>query len=187
MGDDRIMSENLFMHFKKLPEDAKAYLKAVKKHLCLPPSLAKDALRPLIQVLTGCQASYDALVEDMGTPKAKAEELNRSVPGYLYRKSQWRRPCMVLGIFSLLRSIYLAVILGLFHFALTNPQITFGLNDPAASVAIIGGADGPTAIYVTSMPQYTTALSLLFWLAMAILGFWGYYHLRHVRSPLSRS
>ena len=180
------MSENFFLLINKLPGDAKSYMKAVKKHLCLPPSLAKESLKPLFQLLKGSQASYDDLVEDLGTPKARAEELNRSVPGYLYRKSDWRKPCMVLGIISLLRSIYLASVLGLFHFAMANPHITFGFNAPAASVGMIGGADGPTAIYVTSMPQYTTALSLLFWLSMAILGFWGYYHLRHVRSPISR-
>ena len=51
----------------------------------------------------------------------------------------------------------------------------------AASVGIIGGADGPTAIFISSAPGLSPGLKILLWLSAALLGFFLYRRLRYVK------
>ena len=86
------------------------------------------------------------------------------------RKSKWRWLCFFIGVLCLI--IFLAGgITGL---------LTWFANLSAPSVGVIGGADGPTAVYVSASPG-TDQRSLLaagILLIMAILGFYKLSHLK---------
>ena len=55
--------------------------------------------------------------------------------------------------------------------------ITFAENQ---SVGIIGGADGPTAIFVTQAPEHG-AYSMLMSALIMVMGMIGFYYLGHMR------
>ena len=101
---------------------------------------------------------------ELGTPAAAAAELSEQMADFTYQKSPWRWACFALAVVCLLVLIH-GGIRGLLAAALT------GAN--SASIGIIGGADGPTSIFVTTAPgqlQYTYTFTGLL-LAMGILGF----------------
>lgn len=81
-------------------------------------------------------------------------------------KSPWRfvfAACAVYGAAELLGSL----VAWLMYLFLSDPFLTAG---EAASVGIIGGSDGPTAIFVTTpgWMSYVIPITLL------IVGIWGY-------------
>ncbi len=80
------------------------------------------------------------------------------------RKSPWRFPFLVLAIIG-----FFLIVLLLFSFVPISTEV--------ASIAIIGGADGPTAILMTGF-------SFLEWLIPLLLvlgGLTGFYLLGHIR------
>jgi hypothetical protein len=87
---------------------------------------------------------------------------------YTYIKSPWRWVCLAIIIGCILSLTFggtLGVLLHVFNAALTD------------SVGIIGGADGPTAIFITTSPDYQeyiwyqAGITVLI-LVMSVLGFW---------------
>jgi len=144
------------------------YLRAVRRRLNMPKQL-KD------RVMTDFTSSIEArkeegqeeaeILKDLGSPKAAAKELNEQMQDYTYQKSPWRWACLGLAIFSGLCLAYkglAGLLLALFNKAHN------------ASVGIIGGADGPTAIFVTTNPNaqfFPSAGIYVLLLAMGIVGF----------------
>lgn len=85
---------------------------------------------------------------------------------YTYRKSPWRilfALSAVLGGAELVGSL----IAWLLYLATSDPYFAVG---EAASVGIIGGADGPTAIFVTG-PNWASYILPVIMLIVGILGF----------------
>lgn len=102
--------------------------------------------------------SDQAIMAELGTPDEVAAQFNAAFAGS-GRPSRWR------WIFVILAAAVLSAVLGS-HVAeaLAARQ--------AASLGIIGGADGPTAIYVTSKPVTGwTSLVFLPWLLGCAAGF----------------
>ena len=90
---------------------------------------------------------------------------------YTYRKSPWRWACLLLAAVSGLTFLCKGIM------NLLVAAITFAENQ---SVGIIGGADGPTAIFVTQAPgaaNYSMLMSGLI-LVMSVIGF---YCLGHIK------
>ena len=89
------------------------------------------------------------------------------------RKSPWRFVFLLLALaagYDLLGSV-LAV------FLLLRMGDPVGTVSEAASIGIIGGADGPTAVFVTySAPNYVQLLAAVLLLAVGIVG---YCRLKH--------
>ena len=87
------------------------------------------------------------------------------------RKSPWRylfAACAVYGGIKLLGGIWVNLIyLGVRLWDKLSPQ------SMAVSVGVIGGADGPTAIFVTTPPWVQYLLPLV----MLIVGIWGFIRL----------
>lgn len=144
------------------------YLRSVRRRLNMPKAL-KD------RVMTDFRSSVEARLEDgqsietilaeLGSPRDAAAELNRQMQEYTYKKSPWRWGCLVLAVISGLCLAYRGLP-GLL-------AIAFNKLHNAASVGIIGGADGPTAIFVTTSPDallYSYGMSALL-LVMGIIGF----------------
>ena len=144
------------------------YLRAVRRRLNMPKAL-KD------RVMADFLCSIDArkedgqreelILEELGKPKQVAKELNRQMQEYTYRKSPWRWGSLGLAIFSGLCLAYKglpSLLLVLFN------------NTHTASIGIIGGADGPTAIFVTNTTTgqfFPSAGIYVLLLTMGIVGF----------------
>ena len=143
------------------------YLRAVRRRLNMPKQLKDRVMNDLISSVEA--RKEDGMTEadifaEFGTPKAAAAELNQQMAEYTYRKSPWRWLCFALMILCVLMLVH-GGLRGLLAAALTATH--------AASVGIIGGADGPTAIFVTTSPdflRYTYCLVGLL-LGMSIIGF----------------
>ena len=103
--------------------------------------------------------SDDQIMAELGTPNEVAAQFNAALgaPG---RPSRWRWAFVALAV------LVLAVVLG--------PDLVNRLTAThAASLGIIGGADGPTAIYVTAGPAAgISPLVFLPWLLGRAAGFW---------------
>lgn len=83
-------------------------------------------------------------------------------------KNPWRWGCLVVAIIGALSLLWQGVIMVL-AYTLTRNE--------AASIGIIGGADGPTAIFVstTVAPAYSIIVPLI----LLILGMVGFFLLCH--------
>ena len=94
---------------------------------------------------------------------------------YAYRKSPWR--FLFLGIAAIggVRLLYDGVVSLIGYFILHRELVQ---NGSAAAIGIIGGADGPTAIFVTT-PAWTRPA----WMAaLLIVGVVGYLLLRRCKA-----
>ena len=112
----------------------KRYMNRIEWHLHLPFKVKSQVMLDLV---TGVCArheageSYEDIMADMGTPKQVADSLNAEMAEFAYRKSPWRFAGLAMA------AIGLAL---LYRLHVMESNIT----------ATIGGADGPTAIFVTS-------------------------------------
>lgn len=143
------------------------YLRSVRRRLNMPKAL-KD------RVMADFAESMEARIEDgqkeetifseLGTPKQAAEELNCQMEAYTYRKSPWRWACLALAILSGLCIAYKGL-----------PGLLLMLFNKAnnASIGIIGGADGPTAVFVTTSGNgfHATIGLYILLLITGVLGF----------------
>ena len=144
------------------------YLRSVGRKLNMPRELKN-------RVMADFASSIEARIEDgqeeaeilkeLGAPKAAARELNEQMKEYTYEKSPWRWVCLGLAILS---ASCLA--------AHGLPGLLLMLFNKAnnASIGIIGGADGPTSVFITTAttdaPFPTAGLYILL-LAMGVIGF----------------
>lgn len=88
---------------------------------------------------------------------------------FTYVKSPWRWVCLVVAIIGALSLLWQGIIMVLAYMLTRNE---------AASIGIIGGADGPTAIFVATNPApigYTIIVPLI----LLVLGGVGFYLLGH--------
>lgn len=120
--------------------EVKRYVNTVERHLRLDRT---TRLRVMNDLASDLQSRLDAgetladIQADLGDARTLAETLNREFPDHRDNASPWRWAFLVLAVF-------VALVLGVN--GLTARQ-------EAASIGIIGGADGPTAIFVSV--QYT--------------------------------
>ena len=91
-----------------------------------------------------------------------------------YKKSPWRWACLALSAFSALCLVFG----GLKNLLL----VLFNKANNAASIGIIGGADGPTAIFVTSATRDTALPSEAIYILLLIMGLIGFSALRKIKN-----
>lgn len=152
----------------------KKYLRSVNRRLNMPKALRSRVIADLestIHCRLEAGQSHEEILQELGTPRQAAAELNRQMEEYTYKKSPWRWGCLVLMIISILSFLFQGS-LGLVT-ALFNLQANH-------SIGIIGGADGPTAIFVTAPDGYFTQqmamAGILF--IMSLLGYWALSHIK---------
>lgn len=75
--------------------------------------------------------------------------------------------CAAYGGGALLKRLWTQVLLLLFPWQTGRPQ------NMAASIGVIGGADGPTAIFVTTRTGVHPMISLF----LLVIGIWGFWKL----------
>lgn len=124
------------------------YIKAVKRRLEMPGELRERVIRDFESDLTARREagqSYEEIVAELGDPKKAAGELNGQMKECIRPKSPWRYFFAALTALGAVR--LLPEVIG--RLLLLFLQIKERVPDSASSVGVIGGADGPTAVFVT--------------------------------------
>lgn len=152
----------------------KQYMTAIERRLNLPRDLR-------VRLMTDLQSSVAARREagqtdeeifaDLGAPEAVAAELSEQMKEYAYTKSKWRWAALAGAVAAGVMLLFEGVT-GLLVWLLN-----FSVNE-SASIGIIGGADGPTAIFVTAAPRGYDWLLWLLVLVMCAIGWWKLNHIK---------
>ena len=127
------------------------YLRVVRRRLDVPKQLKDRIMEDFVSSIDARKENGQeeaAILAELGAPKMAARELNQQMREYTYRKSPWRWVCLAVAILSGLCLAYQGLpglLLMLFNKS----------YNAAASIGVIGGADGPTAIFVTTKTSAT--------------------------------
>ena len=151
----------------------KKYTNAVERRLNMPREVKARVMNDFISSIQSRREAGRTdgeIFAELGSPKQAAAELNRQMEEYTFIKSPWRWPCLTAAILSGAVLLYGGLT------ELLARLLTLAWNHEAASIGIIGGADGPTAIFVTSSPSdpglFLTRVGLpALILVMALIGF----------------
>lgn len=155
----------------------KRYVNAIERRLNLPLEVKARVMSDFgssIAARREAGQTDEEIYAELGEPKKVAAELNEQMQEFAYRKSPWRFVFAVLGIYFGIK------LLGIVYVLIFAAAMAIYANMPnmASSVGIIGGADGPTAIFVTTSTNWPTFF-LEVGLTAAVVGFciWGYRRL----------
>lgn len=137
----------------------KRYMNAIERHLRVD---RKTRVRIMTELASDFQSrrengqSDEAIMQELGTPEEVAAQFNAALDAPS-SPNRWRWAFVVLAV------LILAIAL--------VPMLADKLSvNQAASIGAIGGADGPTAIYVTASPAQSLIASLP-WLLGCVAGF----------------
>ncbi|MBQ4550105.1 MAG: hypothetical protein IJA49_03310 [Oscillospiraceae bacterium] len=152
----------------------KRYMTAIERRLNLPRDVR-------VRVMTDLQSSVAARREagqtdeeiytDLGTPETVAAELSEQMKEYAYTKSKWRWAALAGAVIAGVMLLFEGIT-GLLVWLLN-----ISVNE-SNSLGIIGGADGPTAIFVTAAPRGYAWLLWALVLVMCSIGWWRLNHCR---------
>ena len=151
------------------------YLRVVCRRLDVPKQLKDRIMEDFVSSIDARKENGQeeaAILAELGAPKMAARELNQQMREYTYRKSPWRWVCLAVAILSGLCLAYQGLpglLLMLFNKS----------YNAAASIGVIGGADGPTAIFVTTKPS-ATPLFMIYG-SFILLGLVGFLLLRKLK------
>ncbi len=144
----------------------KRYVNAVERRLRLPWKLRARVMSDFSTSLSArheAGESWEEIMQSLGTPEDVAAQLNEQMEEYTYRKSPWRFAFLVPAILALIQLV---------------PELiwTAWINGVLNS-GVIGGADGPTAVYVTGISmigdnRWVFQLVLAAIAAVGLFGFW---------------
>lgn len=152
----------------------KKYMTAIKRRLNLPGQVRDRVMADLaasIQARREAGQTDEEIYADLGTPAQVAAEWNEQLKDYAYTKSKWRWAALAGAVIGGLMLAFQGVTGLLVHLL----NLSMGERN---SVGIIGGADGPTAIFVTSSWTPTDLLPWALLLVMGIVAFWKLGHLK---------
>ncbi len=154
-----------------MEQQMKRYMASIARRLNMPKDVKARVMNDFQSSIQGRREAGqtdEEIFAELGTPKKVAAELNEQMKDYTYIKSPWRWVCLVVLIGCILSLIFGGTLGLLMH--LLNASL-------ADNVGIIGGADGPTAIFITASPDYKdyvlyqAGITVLI-LIMSVLGFW---------------
>ncbi|MBO4938046.1 MAG: sodium ion-translocating decarboxylase subunit beta [Oscillospiraceae bacterium] len=146
----------------------KRYMSSIERKLNLPRDVKK---RVMTDLMTSVAARREAGLTDeeiygeLGSAEKAAADLNEQMKEFACRGNPWRFVFLAIALLALLRMLCGVLI---------THMLTGMTQNEAASIGIIGGADGPTAVFVTSSPGGNT----WFWLLVMIAGIAGFLLLR---------
>ncbi len=151
----------------------KKYCNAVERRLNLPRDVKSRVMNDFSSSISARREAGETdeqIYAELGTPKEAAALLNEQMKEYAYHKSKWRWLALAAAVLGWLMLAYNGVVGLLAH------MLNAAINSP--SVGIVGGADGPTAIFVTTQVSFesiavSVALSL-----MGVIGWWCLSHMR---------
>ena len=146
------------------------YTKAVSRRLNLPKEVKDRVMSDFVSSIRARQEngqSDEQILAELGSPRKAAADLNEQMKEFAYRKSLWRfffAGVAAYGAAKLLELLFGQIV----YWIMRHP-----VRMESASIGVIGGADGPTAIFVTSTP----ATGYLIALVLLIVGIWGFLRL----------
>ena len=147
----------------------KKYVTAVERRLNMPKDVKARVMSDFsssIQARRENGMTDEVIFAELGSPKKAAADLNEQMKEYTHRKSPWRflfAAAAIYGAVELLGSL----IAWIAYLAISDPVLQ---PTEAASIGIIGGADGPTAIFVTT-PEWTGYVIPVLALVIGLLGY----------------
>ena len=148
------------------------YIKSVRRHLNLPKDVKNRVMSDFVSSIHARQEAgqkEEEILAELGDAKKAAADLNEQMKEFAYRKSPWRFLFLALAIGCGIWLIGQAAMAAVLH----------SVANGSASVGIIGGADGPTAIFVTSRPSIAAGLRLAGSILLLLGGVAGYWLLGH--------
>ena len=146
-------------------KEMKKYINSVKRKLNLPGNIKKRVMSDFassIQARREAGMTEEEIFTELGTPQKAAADLNEQMKEFAYRKSPWR---FLFAAFAAYGAAEITA--GVFAHLYT---LNFLLSNETASIGIIGGADGPTAIFVTT-PDWMHFINPVLFLCIGIYGF----------------
>lgn len=147
----------------------KKYTKSVERKLNLPRDIRNRVMSDFIssiQARREAGMSDDEIYAELGTPQKAASDLNEQMKEYTYRKSPWRFLFAAMAAYGMVD--ILGSLLAWLYVFFTKMEVF--LSQEAATIGIIGGADGPTAIFVTT-PGWMHYINPVLFLMIGIFGF----------------
>ena len=154
---------------KETNKRMKQYLGRVKRQVNLPNSMKERVMQDFYSGIEDRRENGmtdEEILTELGTPKEAAAVLNEQMREYTYHKSPWRF-LFLIPLFMGAYEILATVISYILFLSLADPFFAAG---EAASIGIIGGADGPTAIFITS-PDWVPIVVPFCLLGFGILGY----------------
>lgn len=154
----------------------KKYCNAVERRLNLPKDVKVRVMTDFVSSISARREageSDEQIYAELGTPREAAAVLNEQMKEYAYRKSPWRWGALVAAAIAGLFLTWTTAVNWLFN-------LLFGqFLQEQQSLGIIGGADGPTAIFVATAPgpDYDVLLGVTA-LAVCLLLWWRLGHLK---------
>ena len=122
----------------------KKYVNAVERRLRMPLEVRARVMSDFgssISARREAGESVENILESLGSPKQAAAELNEQMKEYVYRKSPWRFFFLAVAVVCGLHLLGELISMGLVWYLTGNE---------GAAIGIIGGADGPTAVFLTT-------------------------------------
>ena len=151
--------------------NVKKYLRAVQRRLNLPKDVRQRVMSDFassIQARQEAGMTDEQILAELGDARKAAADLNEQMKEFTYRKSPWRYLFAALAAYGGAR--ILKLLIGQILYWLMQMEI----QREAASIGVIGGADGPTAIFVTS----SVGMSYVWAALLLTVGIWGFLRLR---------
>ena len=151
------------------------YLRAVRRRLNMPKQFKDRVMADFLCSVEARQEdglSEEQILATFGTPAQAAAELNNQMQEYTYRKSPWRWVCLVLSVFSGLCLVYQGYV---------NLLLVLFNKANNASIGIIGGADGPTSVFVTTKTLYSGLPADAIYAMLLVMGIVGFFALSRLK------
>jgi hypothetical protein len=152
----------------------KRYMTTIERRLNLPREVKARVMNDLqssVAARREAGQTDEEIYAELGTPEAVAAELNEQMKEYAYAKSSWR--------WAALAAAGISAAMLVFHGAqgLLVSLLNLSVREQN-SLGIIGGADGPTAIFVTTT---WTPTDMIPWLILLIMGLIGWRMLSRMK------
>lgn len=133
-----------------MSEKMKKYIRSVQRRLNLPKEVKERVISDFESSITARLESGMTEAEvltELGSPRKVAADLNEQMKEFAFRKSPWR---FVFAGAAFLSAVWIVLSRVLMYFGMFLETFSISVHpNEAASVGIIGGADGPTAIFLT--------------------------------------
>lgn len=159
------------------------YTNAVERRLNLPKEVKFRVMSDFISSIAARRETGqtdEQILSELGSPKKVASELNEQMREFACGKNPWRFAFLALALWGMAELLpgmlgyawLLWLELKGSLFASTSFEVIGGVVSSGAdhSVGLIGGADGPTAIFVTT-PGWVHAMIPAALILVGILGY----------------
>lgn len=147
----------------------KKYVNEVERRLNLPLEVKARVMSDFTSSIVARREAGqtdEEILSELGSPKKVAAELNEQMKEFACKRNPWRFAFLALavwGFFEIFPGILANVLMLILHI-----RVKFSSD---ASVGIIGGADGPTAIFLTSNPNWIHHVIPVLAILIGIIGY----------------